>query len=131
MRTLAACLLALMVAGCGQGDDRAAVRGVTRDFVAAYHAHDGGRACALLSEDTRATLVQEEAKRCADAITALKLDGGTITRADVEVTNAKVDLSSGESAFLSRTPNGWRLSALGCRPQGPPASEPMDCELEA
>jgi hypothetical protein len=135
MRTLVACLVALGLAGCGQGDDQTAVRHVAAGFVTAYEAHSGGRACALLSEDTRAALVQEEGEACADAVTGLKLDGGAVTRVDVEITNARVVLSSGESAFLSRTPNGWRLSALGCRPKtNPPAPAdrvPLDCELEA
>jgi hypothetical protein len=43
-----------------------------------------------------------------------------------------VDLTSGQSMFLSRTELGWRLSAVGCEPQaGKPADRPYDCELEA
>jgi len=132
MRTLVACLVALGLAGCGQGGDQTAVRRVTAGFVTAYEAHSGGRACALLARDTRAELVQEEGKACADAVTGLQLEGGAVVRVDVEITNARVVLSSGESAFLSRTTNGWRLSALGCRPDRGPASHvPLDCELEA
>ena len=50
---------------------------------------------------------------------------------DVEVTNAEVVLASGESVFLSEQAAGWRISAVGCRPDGPPTEVPFDCELEA
>jgi hypothetical protein len=26
---------------------------------------------------------------------------------------------------------GWRISALGCKPQGKPADTPFECELQA
>jgi hypothetical protein len=50
----------------------------------------------------------------------------------VDLDGALVDLSSGETAFVSRTVNGWRLTAVGCSPKdGPPTRFPMDCELSA
>jgi len=51
---------------------------------------------------------------------------------EVFATNAKVDLSSGESAYLSPEPAGWKLSAIGCKPEeGKPRDRPLDCEVEA
>ena len=48
------------------------------------------------------------------------------------MTNAKADLSGGESAFLSREPDGWRLTAIGCKAETrKPRDRPFDCELEA
>jgi hypothetical protein len=48
------------------------------------------------------------------------------------MTNAQAELDNGDSAFLSETQEGWRLSAVGCKPGAEPPSEaPMDCELEA
>jgi hypothetical protein len=51
---------------------------------------------------------------------------------EVYVTNAKADLESGESAYLLQTQDGWRISAVGCTPEGgKPADRPYDCELQA
>jgi hypothetical protein len=51
---------------------------------------------------------------------------------EVDLTNAKLDLSSGESVFLSEEAAGWRIVAVGCRPtHGDPTKEPMDCEVTA
>jgi hypothetical protein len=133
MRALAmVLLLAAFAGGCAREDDRDAVQTVTDRFYAAFEADDGEAACAQLSTDTREELESQEQEACPEAIRSLQLDGGDLTRIQVYVTNAKADLTSGESAFLSRTADGWRLSAVGCQPVGgKPADRPYDCELEA
>jgi hypothetical protein len=124
--------LALAGGGCGQADDRERVRSVMQSFLAAYAGDDGEDACAWLTEDTREALEAEEAKPCAVAITELELDDGDVAHVEVFVTNAKADLTTGESAFLSEQTEGWRLSALGCRPDGgAPTDRPFECEIEA
>ena len=122
---------AVGLAGCGQADDRDSVRAITQRFLAAYEADEGEPACAALSQDTRKELESQESRPCADAIAEVELEPGAVTRVEVAVTNAKVDLASGESVFLSEQAAGWRISALGCKPQGKPADEPFDCELQA
>ena len=132
-RGLAAPLLltAVVLAGCGQSDDRAAIRAETERFLAAYEADQGATACAALSSDTRKALESQESRPCPEAIASLELSGGAITSLQVTVTNAKVDLASGESFFFSEQRAGWRISALGCRASGTPTDTPFDCELEA
>ena len=62
----------------------------------------------------------------------LRIEPGALTGVELYLTNGKADLDNGESAFLSLTAEGWRLSAVGCKPgDGPPTDAPMDCELEA
>ena len=122
---------AVGLAGCGQSDDRDSVRTITQRFLAAYRAQEGEPACGALSQDTRKELESQESRPCADAIAEVELEPGAVTRVEVAVTNAKVDLASGESVFLSEQAAGWRISALGCKPQGKPADEPFDCELQA
>jgi hypothetical protein len=129
--TAALVLVGSAVGGCGQRDDRDAVRTVTERFYAALEADDGERACEQLSESTRAELESQERRPCPEAVTELELQGGGISRIEVFVTNAKADLAGGESAFLARGAEGWRLSAIGCRPQDEPSKRPFDCELEA
>ena len=116
------------LAGCGgQKGDAAAV---ARDFLAATEAGDARAACASLAPATRAKLEKDEAAPCAEALGRLDLraaDGVTDTQ--VFVSEARVTLGNGEFAFLGRTPDGWKVSAAGCRPTAP--EEPFDCELES
>ena len=116
---------AAATAGCGQSDDRATVRATTERFVAAHAADQGETAC------TRAELEQQESRACADAVGDVELEGGAVARVEVAMTSAKVDLTGGESVFLSEQAAGWRISAVGCTPQVDPRAEPFDCELEA
>jgi hypothetical protein len=125
-------LLVSMLAGCGQSDDRVEARGVAERFFAAVESGDGGAACDQLSLDTRSKLEGDEQSPCAEAIGELQIEPGPLAAIELFLTNAKADLENGESAFLSLTPDGWRLSAVGCKPrEGAPSEEPMDCELEA
>ena len=127
-----ALVTAVVTGGCGRDADRDAVRTVTDRFHAALEEGDGETACAQLSEDTRKELETQEQEACAEAITSLQVEGGALTRVQVYVTNAKADLASGESTYLSDTQEGWRISAVGCTPQeGKPADVPYDCELQA
>ena len=126
---IAIALLALIAAGCGGDDDTA--RAVTERFVAAAGGGDGDTACAQLTPDARAALEEEAKRECRVAVTDLKLEPGDVSSVRVYVTNAIVELSSGEAAFLEKGAQGWRLSAVGCRPaKGRPNDEPYDCELE-
>jgi hypothetical protein len=122
----------LGVAGCGRGDDRAAVRAVTARFFAGLSSQEGRAACAQLSLSTRAQLQSQEQKACSKAVTALELQRGAVMRVEIYLRSAAVELSSGETAFLDQGKQGWRLSAVGCRPEnGKPADRPYDCELES
>ena len=124
-------IAAVALSGCGQSADRDTVRATSTRFLAAYAAYQGDAACAALSQDTRKELVSQEKKPCADAIGSVELEPGPVRHVDVELTNAKVDLGGGESLFLSEEATGWKISAVGCKPQGDPRNTPMDCELQA
>jgi hypothetical protein len=122
---------AAATAGCGQSGARDTVRTTTTRFFAAYGAQQGDAACGALSEDTRKELESEEKRACPEAIGEVELKPGGVRHVDVELTNAKVDLTGGESLFLSEEAAGWKITALGCKPQGDPTDTPMDCELTA
>jgi hypothetical protein len=129
---LALFVCALACGGCGRGADEAASRAVTQRFLDALTAHDGAGACAQLSPDTVSAVESQEHRRCPIAILGLGLDSARVVKVAVYLTSAKADLSDGESAFLDQSPQGWRLSAVGCKPQGgKPADEPFDCDLQA
>jgi hypothetical protein len=126
------CALPLLaLSACGQGDDREQVRSISERFNHALDGEDGAAACDELSTDTVKALQSQEKKPCPEAILGLGLKSSGTVRVQVFVTSAKVDLESGQTAFLDRDAEGWRLSAIGCAPkEGKPADRPYDCELE-
>jgi hypothetical protein len=124
-----ALLLALALAGCGTADREHDAGAVVKRFHAALENGDGRAACALVSEQTAAGLESQEKKPCAAAILSLELPkGGTVAGTRVYVTSAFTTLAEGGSDFLDEGPDGWRVSAAGCKPTTP--SQPYDCELE-
>jgi len=120
-------LAAAGLTGCGTGaDEREARRSVDR-FEVAVQARDGAGACAELSEDTSSSLEQSEKKPCEQAILSAELTPTReVVEASVWVTSAQVKLD-GDTAFLDRTSQGWKISAVGCQPR---PGAPYECELE-
>ena len=125
--SLAIAVLAL--AGCGRSGDRTDVRSVAESFYAAADAHDGARACTWLSADARQALEQDQSQPCAKAVGQLKLSGRSARRAEVYSTEAAVALRGGDVVYLESTPQGWRISAAGCR--DPAYATPATCELQS
>ena len=121
--------LVLALSGCGRDGDRQNVRAVVDCFYAAVRDHHGARACALLSPDTRKALEQQESESCDKALDKLHLDGGRTDRVQVFSTEAAVALRGGDVVYLESTPQGWRISAAGCRQPG--YDTPADCELQS
>jgi hypothetical protein len=126
---LALALLALALCACGRSGDRQTVRDVAVQFYAAVDRHDGARACALLSTDTRSALEEQESEACDKAVEHLELTGGPVGSVSLYSTEAAVELRGGDTVFLQDTREGWRIAAAGCRPNG--HEEPADCDLEA
>ena len=124
--------LVALLAGCGTSDDREQSEAVVERFYAAIEAGDPAVACEQLSESTLEQLESQTEQSCEGVITRLDYEGGSISSTEVYVTNAKVDLESGESAFLSRERDGWKLSAIACKAEkGKAADRPFECEVES
>ena len=124
---MALCALILALSGCGRDGDRQSVRAVVDGFYAAVRDHQGERACALLSPDTRKVLEQQESQSCDKAVDSLHLDDGRTRRVQVFSTDATVELVGGDTVFLGDSPSGWQISAAGCQLQ---ADKPADCEVQ-
>ena len=125
-------MICLAATGCGRGDDRDRATAVAGKFLQAVAAGDAAVACGLLAADTRNALEDSEQASCGEAIGSVQIDAGAPTAVELYLTNAKADLDNGDSAFLSLTRDGWRISAAGCKAgDGPRADAPMDCEIEA
>ena len=121
-----------LLGGCGTGDDEQQARAVVERFYDAVRHDRADEACAQLSSDTVKELESQTQQSCRGVITRLEYEGGAIVGVHVFATSAKVELRNGESAFLDREPEGWRLSAVGCKPEkGKPRDRPFDCEAEA
>jgi hypothetical protein len=125
---IALCLVAVAATGCGTGADRDQARAAAQTLYAAAQRHDGARACAQMSPDLRAQLVDDHGSPCAKAVLKLDLQGRTPRAVRVYADAAEVEFAGGDTVFLSDTSQGWRVEALGCRPQGP---GPYECEEQA
>ena len=110
---------------CGCGDLSAEEVGlVGADFAAAGPA----ARCELLTANTRTALVEEESASCEEAIEELPLGYGEVSSVEVWGEEAQVRLTD-DVLFLTRTAEGWRISAAACQDQG--EDRPYDCRLEA
>jgi hypothetical protein len=131
-RRLALLILLVAVAlstGCGTGQDQREARAATERFSAALQRGDGATACAQLSPALRRQVVSDEpGSRCAKAILQVTVHGRRASATRVYATEAQVDLAGGDTFFLGDTREGWRLDAIGCRPQG---GGPYDCEEQS
>ena len=119
----------LALAGCGRSGDRGDVRSIAEGFYVAADAHEGAQACTWLSADARQTLEQDESEPCARAVEHLKLSGRRAERVEVYSTEAAVALRRGDVVYLEETPQGWRITAAGCR--APAYAKPATCELQS
>jgi hypothetical protein len=126
-----ALLGALLLSGCGRGADEDSARSVAEGFYSAVAAGDGQRACSELGSDTLTELEKQEGKPCPQAVLELKLSGSKAAGESVYLTSASVRLARGDTVFLDEGPDGWKVSAVGCKPMGRPSEEPYDCEVES
>jgi hypothetical protein len=127
-----ACLFfagALAASGCGRGGAHDAVKQTAERFYHAVQARDGSAACELLGDETRKQLEKDEMKPCDQAVFELELQGSRADAATVTETSAEVHLAHGDTVFLDEGPDGWQVSAAGCKPGSD--QEPYDCEVES
>ena len=123
---LAAAVVLPGTAGCGGSAEEANVRRGTAGVFAAVAAQDDERACADLAPQAARALATSDSG-CAEQLGELKLTGGTVRAVRVWGDRAQV-LLSGDTVFLSRARQGWKVTGAGCRrqPEGL-----YDCEVAA
>jgi hypothetical protein len=123
---IAVLALGVSLSACGGSQD-AAVSEVAEGFYAAVEDGDGAAACALLVPATRDELEQSSGQECAAAILEevplAHGDGGIV---EVYDTMAQVRWD-GDTAFLARLPDGWRVLAVACTPRD---VGPYDCRVK-
>ncbi|MFI7634132.1 hypothetical protein [Nonomuraea sp. NPDC049400] len=125
MRTLLIVVPALaLAAGCAP--DMAAPAQAAERFHAAVSAHREDAACAMLTRKT-AEKLPDPGQSCAEALREVGLGpGGSVTSVSVWGEDAQVRLA-GDTLFLHRFSDGWRVRAAGCEPV---ADLPYECEVE-
>lgn len=116
---------ALVLTACGSSRD-ADVADAATAFYAALADGDGAAACDLLAPETRSQLEQSAGQECAQAVLEEELPepSGAPDVAAFD-TNGQARFA-GETAFLSRFSDGWKVVAAGCTPRDP---RPYDCTL--
>ena len=126
MPTAAVLTLAFVLAGCGPGSGEDAASKVAVRLLDALQRRDGATACAVLAPDTATQLEQSTGATCPEAILGEGLPAaGAVRQVDVYGQWARVVLTE-DAVFLATFPDGWRVVAAGCRPQG---ERPYDCLL--
>jgi len=89
------------------------------------------QACQLLAPDTLEELSDEAGTSCALALAELNLPRrGSVQSVEVAGESAQVKLDD-QVIFLARFPEGWRVTAAGCRRTDADPSTSYDCEVES
>jgi hypothetical protein len=119
---LVAVAAGLAVAGCSAAGD-VGVREAAGQFAAAVAERDGATACALLTDEARSS-AETFGRDCATQLATLP-DPGGVQEVEVwsDAAQARLD---GDTLFLLRFADGWRVSAAGCTSRG---DAPYDCEV--
>lgn len=123
----ACCVVPLALASCASSPKRDAVTAAASDFVTALAGGDGGGACALLTEQARASASGATNTPCAQAIVSIKPSGRTVSGVQVWGDAAQVRMGT-DVLFLRLIDGRWLISAAGCKPQ---PKGPYDCTVES
>lgn len=115
-----------VLAGCnGPGAEAA---GTAAEMFEKLAPTDAASACDLLSGHTREALEKQAKQQCSDALGGADLpDPSDVRSVDVYGHDAKVVLGN-DVLFLARFPEGWRVTAAGCK-AGETEDEPYDCDV--
>jgi hypothetical protein len=118
-------LSAAVVAGAGgcAAAEEPTVAAAADRFAGAVARHDGAQACAMLTDDARHD-AETFGRSCAVQLAGLP-DPGVVRSVEVWGDSAQARLA-GDTVFLLRFPDGWRVDAAGCTPQD---GAPYRCEV--
>ena len=117
--------MALGLGGCGQPHEQDVLE-VASAFYDAHRANDGVEACSLLAPRTLSELERSAGEACARAL--LEEDLPPVSSSlDTHVFGTQAEVVwDGESTFLARFPDGWKVMAAACTPL---EGHPYDCEI--
>jgi hypothetical protein len=122
-------VLLVAASGCqsGAGSAGSGARTTAQWFAQAISGDDHVRACSLLAPETRTQLEQAAGKPCRVAIAEEDLAPADAFE-DIAVFGTMAQARfAGDTVFLTRFPQGWKVLAAGCSPV---PGEPYDCRLQ-
>jgi hypothetical protein len=124
---LAALLVAAgLAAGCGAQPGQDAVTRTANQWLAAARTKDATALCRLLTPAAAESAATGH-ETCTQAVGQLDLPGrGPVGVVQVWSDQAQVR-TRGDTLFLTRLSDGWRVNAAGCQEQG---DKPYDCDVE-
>jgi hypothetical protein len=130
MRAAAAAIVVLLFAlsGCGTASSERDARRSVQRFFAAVRSHKGAAACKELADETASEVEKSEKKPCEQGILSEDVSPAPVADVQVYMHSAQARLKGGGAVFLDQTPQGWKVSAAGCKPQ---SGKPYECELES
>lgn len=88
---------------------------------------DAADRCALLTPTVVAALEEDSSTTCDLAIDDVPVGDGDVRSVEVWGEEAQARLTD-DTLFLTRTADGWRITAAACRPQA--EGQPYACALE-
>jgi hypothetical protein len=128
VRAVVVALLAVALAGCG-GDVERAEAGEAADAFTAAGTTDPAAGCERLAPRTVQSL-EEDGKPCSQALVDAGLPAAGARRA-VEVAGHSAQVRyAGDTVFLARFDDGWRVTAAGCERTSADDAVPYDCSVE-
>ena len=124
--TVALLAVAGLLAACtGPGADQA---GQVAESFERLAGDDPAKACDLLAVKTREEVEKSSEKSCPEALGDEDLpDPSGVLSVDVYGHDAIVRMGN-DTVFLARFPDGWRITAVSCRP-GSGEGKPYDCDI--
>ena len=126
IRLLPVGVLVLGGAACGSSQELPA-QAAAEQFYAAVTQHDGRAACRLLVPETLKQVEESGQAPCAEAVLQeLRPEVRDPEQVRVFGTMAQVGYD-GETVFLTRFRDGWKVMAAGCKPG---TVERYDCQVE-
>ncbi|MFD7444859.1 hypothetical protein [Streptomyces sp. NPDC059909] len=116
------------ISGCGGATARnGEAAALAEEFERALHGGDTTAACTLLAPETHSELEESQRMKCSAALAREQLpEGGPVQHVDVYGRQALVVLR-GDTLFLSRFGDGWRVVAAGCEAE---PGKPYQCTIK-
>jgi ketosteroid isomerase-like protein len=115
-----------LTAGCGAQPGQDAVTGAANQWLAAARTKDAAALCRLLTPAAAESAATGN-ETCQQAVGQLTLPGDGPVRA-VQVWSDQAQVrTGGDTLFLTRLSDGWRVNAAGCKEQD---DKPYDCDVE-
>ncbi|MEV4873319.1 hypothetical protein [Streptomyces syringium] len=114
--------------GCGTVSERRdGATAATALFEKALGSRQYAKVCAVLAPATREELAQSARATCEEAMGQEEVPaGGPVRHVDVYGNQARAVLAA-DTLFLSRFPDGWKVTAAGCEER---PDKPYQCEIK-